>query len=213
MQKHSTALPFNCERFTKLQRLLVEEILPSRIVDSMRAAAPCLHTTVQNAMAMLMMNPNNRAYPVSIPEISEQLEATVRGCIIKHVIQYVELRPLLMPADFQLHEDPTTTAKRADLSIRLQKLQVAISKIDEMGSDSSGPFKANTSTKHTGSDTSMCITTSMSPEAKAEQCSKSGRLLKKHKLHGKNLKVIRHIVFVLPSLSNTCKCAVVFVAD
>ena len=80
--------PLRFGRFTQLKLLLLAEVLPSRVLDSMRAAEPCWENIVQTALAGLMMN----AGDVSHQEVWQQLETTVRGCIIKHITQYIELR-------------------------------------------------------------------------------------------------------------------------
>lgn len=136
--------PMNLARFESLQSLL-HQLLSSRVEDSLAAATPHVDHVIQDTICKLSMcirDADHRSiyhmYPSTIPD---NAESAICGCIIRSVIQHVDMRPLELPSGFQLEEDFQTGQRRSVLNNRLQKLQTASTKISQFEVNSSGPFQ------------------------------------------------------------------------
>ena len=68
-------------------------------------------------------------YDVSVGDAFQLLDSGIRGCVIKHIIQFVKHKSLILPVDFILAEDEKVQKKRTKLTDRLAKIQAATDKI------------------------------------------------------------------------------------
>ncbi len=131
----------NLGRLTTLHSLM-PELLAVKVKKIMEAAAPFVHRLVQDAICKLMRE-HALTFRYNNPEyIRGELDAAVHGCIAMSVIQHVQMSPLVLPSDFQLQENAATGSQRAELTDRLQKLQLASLKVSQFEDNSSGPFHA-----------------------------------------------------------------------
>ena len=134
--------PMNLARFSSMQTVLYD-ILAARVQDCMTAAAPYLEHIMQDAVFKLLRDSGNRSAMQAYPNpILSELESATSGCVIKCVVQHVEMQSLELPSSFQLNEASETKQQRSTLRDRLQKLQAAAGKIIQFVHSGSGPFQS-----------------------------------------------------------------------
>ena len=68
-------------------------------------------------------------YDVSVGDAFQLLDSGIRGCVIKHIIQFVKHKSLVLPEGFILAEDDKVQKKRTKLTDSLAKIQAATDKI------------------------------------------------------------------------------------
>lgn len=130
------ALPLSLSRFTSLQKVLQSEVLPGFVTQCSKAASVDLDQMikdfVRSTMADIAGNSIGSAAFIT-------LKWAMRGCVIKHVIQQMELQPLSLPDSFELTENEAVAARRAELQEKAQKLQKAMQKIRKIGGNTLSP--------------------------------------------------------------------------
>ena len=135
--------PLKLKRFGSLKALLLSDLLPKRIAEAKKAAAPVIYDMLQKAL--MQMN-----YDTALGSTFHQLDVGIRGCIIKYLIAHIKNRPLSLPDSFQLAEDDKVKKKRSKLTGKLTQIVTATDKIAHIeeaisvGSDAdSGPSSSS----------------------------------------------------------------------
>ena len=125
-------------RFSTLQDLVVEKLVPAQFAQSISAAAPAIEFMVHEALAQLYKPPGcTTVTPAPNPELAAlktvaALVAAVRGCICTHFLADITQRELQLPAEFELVEDEDVRLERATANSRLSALKEAHAKISQI---------------------------------------------------------------------------------
>lgn len=120
--EQSTLTPLKLKRFGSLKTLLLTEVLPRRLAEAKKAAAPVIYDMLQKALMQLN-------YDTALGATFQLLDVGIRGCIIKHMIAHLKHRPLSLPESFQLAEDDKVKKKRSRLTDKLTQIVTATDKI------------------------------------------------------------------------------------
>ena len=120
--ENSTLTPLKLKRFGSLKALLLSDLVPKRIAEAKKAAAPVIYDMLQKALVQLN-------YDTALGSTFHQLDVGIRGCIIKHLIAHIKNRPLSLPSSFQLVEDDKVKKKRSRLTDKLTQIVTATDKI------------------------------------------------------------------------------------
>ena len=142
----STLTPLKLKRFGSLKALLLSDLLPKRIAEAKKAAAPVIYDMLQKALVQLN-------YDTALGATFQQLDVGIRGCIIKYLIAHIKNRPLGLPDSFQLAEDDKIKKKRSRLTDKLTQIVTATDKIAHIEEAIS-----------VGSDTDFCPSSSSAQE-------------------------------------------------
>ena len=98
--------------------------LSDRVTEALLEAKPAVEGSVTAAMQELLYMPAAIGL--------KTLQIRISRCIAKHVIQYVEIMPLVVPSSFQFSEDSSTQQQRADLMGRLANFEKAAAQISNI---------------------------------------------------------------------------------
>ena len=120
--EQSTLTPLKLKRFGSLKTLLLTEILPRRMAEAKKAAAPVIYDMLQKALMQLN-------YDTALGATFQLLDVGIRGCMVKHMIAHIKHRPLNLPESFQLAEDDKVKKKRSRLTDKLTQIVTATDKI------------------------------------------------------------------------------------
>ena len=123
--EQSTLTPLKLKRFGSLKALLLSEVLPARMAEAKKAAAPIINDMRQKALMQL-------TYDTGLDDTFQKLDSGIRGCIIKYVITSIKNRPLSLPESFQLAEDDKVKKKRTRLNDKLTQIVTATEKISRI---------------------------------------------------------------------------------
>ena len=118
----SNLTPLKLKRFGSLKALLLSDLLPKRIAEAKKAAAPVIYDMLQ--MALVQLN-----HDTALGATFQQLDVGIRGCVIKNLIAHIKNRPLSLPDSFQLAEDDKVKKKRSRLTDKLTQIVTATDKI------------------------------------------------------------------------------------
>lgn len=116
--EQSTLTPLKLKRFGSLKALLLTDLLPKRMAEAKKAAAPVIYDMLQKALMQLN-------YDCALGATFQLLDVGIRGCIIKHVIAHIRHHPLSLPESFQLAEDDKVKKKRSRLTDKLTQIVTA----------------------------------------------------------------------------------------
>ena len=118
--------PLKLSRFHTLLDELVDRVLPERVAKAKEDAQPTVTRMLQQAMMEL-----DSGNPV-LGKVFPKLDQGIKGCLMRHIIQQVKLRPLSLPEDFVLTEEAGVRAQRLQLHSKLVQLDTAAAKISDI---------------------------------------------------------------------------------
>ncbi len=112
------------QRLATFQDMLHGE-LSDRVTKALLAAKPLVDELARASIQQLLCS-------TALSFVHGELKVRVSRCIVRHVVEYVKTKPIVLP---KMYEDKQVAQQRADLVQKLANLDAAASKIKNIEQD------------------------------------------------------------------------------